>query len=350
MKIKKLLLALTVAIVVAACSKKSDPTPTPIPDPPVTPPVVKPYVPDQSFKIVAYMPSYRDPSLVDISKYSMITHLFYAFLVISPAGDGSLNAHSATETSWLNINKQRAKANNVKFGIAISGLSQYFVTMAASASARSKFVTNVVNFAKANSLEGVDLDWEYPSAVNSSADDFVLLVKELSEALHKEGMFFSAAVTPAVYAGNIKEGIKPAAFQYLDFVNIMQYDGSGYDTAEPLNHASYKMTVKSMDVYLIDKGLPREKAILGMPLYGRNAGGAKAIGYREIESSGADVNLNLATVNNEAYGYNGIALIKQKTQLAKDRGNGIMFWEFAQDSNTANSLIKAANDQLGRAY
>lgn len=350
MKLKKLLYAFMVAIVFAACSKKSDPTPTPTPEPPVTPPTTTPYTPDNSFKIVAYMPSYRDPLTVDISKYKMITHLFYAFLNIASTGDGSLVALTATETSRMNVNKQRAKDNNVKFGISLGGSSSFFTTMAASAVSRAKFVANVVNFAKANGLDGVDLDWEYPSAINSSADDFVLLVKELQEALHKEGMFFSAAVTPAVYAGNIKEGIKPAAFPFIDFLNIMQYDGPNYDTTEPLNHASYKMTVKSMDVYLIEKGLPREKAILGMPLYGETSGGAKSIAYREIEASGADVNLNVATVNGEAYGYNGIPLIKQKTQLAKDRGNGIMFWEFAHDSNTAKSLIRAANDQLGRTY
>ena len=88
----------------------------------------------------------------------------------------------------------------------------------------------------------------------------------------------------------------------------MQYDGTGYDTAEPLNHASYKMTVASLDYWLSTKGLPKNKAILG------------------------------------------ISLIKQKTQLAKERANGIMFWEFSHDSNTSNSLIKAANDQLGRGY
>ena len=75
-----------------------------------------------------------------------------------------------------------------------------------------------------------------------------------------------------------------------------------------------------------------------------------SIGFNSIEASGADVNLNVATVNGTSYGYNGIATIKQKALLAKDRANGIMFWEFSHDSNTSNSLIKAANDALGRSY
>jgi GH18 family chitinase len=109
------------------------------------------------------------------------------------------------------------------------------------------------------------------------------------------------------------------------------------------------MSVASLDYWLGNRGLPKVKAVVGMPLYGKSAGGS-SIGYRDIEASGANVNLNVATVSGVQYGYNGIATIQQKTQLAKDRANGIMFWEFSHDSNNDNSLIKAANDKLGRAY
>ncbi|MDQ7947226.1 MAG: glycoside hydrolase family 18 protein, partial [Pedobacter sp.] len=224
-----------------------------------------------------------------------------------------------------------------------------FATIAASPAARTKFTAQVLAFVKTNNLDGADIDWEYPTAADASADNFVLLMQELSTALHAEGKFLSAAVTPGVYAGNIKNGIKPEAFQYIDFLNLMQYDGPNYDTTEPLNHASMKLTQKSLDVFLVEKGLPKEKCILGIPLYGENAAGG-SIAYRDIESSGANVYLNLAKVNGTDYGYNGIQLIWQKAQLAKEKCNGIMFWEFSFDSNSSKSLIKAANDQLGRPY
>lgn len=293
------------------------------------------------------MPSYRDPATVDVSKYKMITHLFYAFLNINPIADGSLNALS--EPARFAIVQQRAKENKVKFGISIMGSSANFVTLASSATARTKFVNNVVNFAKINNLDGVDLDWEYPSTSNGSADTYVLLVKELSTELHKINKFLSAAVTPAVYPGGIRDGIKAEAYEYIDFFNIMQYDGPGYDSTEPLNHASYKMSVASLDVWLGAKALPKLKAVVGIPLYGENATGSSK-SYRDIEASGADVNLNQATVAGVDYGFNGIPLVKQKAQLAKDKANGIMFWEFSHDSNNSKSLIRAANDQLGRAY
>ena len=333
------------ALVLNACKKEKDLVP--VIDPP-KPPVIN-YVPDNSFKIVAYMPSYKDPATVDISKYKMITHLFYAFLEVNASGDGSLNALS--QPTRFDIVRQRAKANNVKFGISIMGAESIFAAIANSATARTKFINNVIDFAKTNNLAGVDIDWEYPRTSGGNANTtFTALMKELSSELHKNNMFLSAAITPAVYASTNRDAIEAEVYQYVDFFNIMQYDGGvDYDSTEPLNHATMKMTDASLSIWLDTKKMPKEKAVLGMPLYGKNAAGA-SMAYRDIEASGANVNLNIATVNGVDYGFNGITLIKAKTQKAKDRCNGIMFWEFSHDSNTANSLVKAANDQLGRAY
>lgn len=341
---KHLLIFLSLSLMLFNACKKSKDDPAPKP---VDPPVVKPYVPDNSFKIIAYMPSYRDPATVADHKYKMITHLFYAFLNPNPTADGSLAALS-NASRFLTV-QQKAKANNVKFGISISGAESIFAAIAASATARTNFVKNVVAFAKQYSLDGVDMDWEYPrTSGGGPSTDFTALMKELSVELHNAGIFLSAAITPGVYASTNRDAIESAVYQYVDFFNIMQYDGAGYDTAEPLNHASLKMTDASLNFWLNTKGMPKEKAVLGMPLYGK--AGSASIAYRDIEASGADLNLNEATVNGVTYGYNGIALIKTKTQRAKERTNGIMFWEFAHDSNTSNSLIKAANDQLGRTY
>lgn len=351
MKLRKLLFAFTVAIAFAACSKKSDPAPTPTPPPPVTPPTTTPYVADNSFKIVAYMPGYRDPATVSDQKYKMITHLYFAFINVSAAGDGSLTPLTTTENTRFNVVKAKAKANQVKFGIAVMGNEANFASMASTAYSRTNFVTNIVNFAKTNELDGIDIDWEYPRTINGLANtNYTLLMQELSTELHKVNKYLSAAITPAVYVSTNRDAIEQAVYPYVDFFNIMQYDGGvGYDAADNLNHATYKMSVNSLNVWLDQKKMPKEKAIVGIPLYGKSATSA-SIAFRDIETSGADLNLNLAKVNGVDYGYNGIPLVKQKAQLAKDRANGIMFWEFAHDSNTSNSLIKAANDQLGRSY
>ena len=342
MKIHVLCLSV-ILIFLASCSKKNDPTPEPTTQ----------YIPDNSFKVVAYMPGYRDPALIPDAKYKMITHLFFAFLNISPTADGSLVPLTATEQSRFNLLKTKAKANNVKFGISVMGAESIFATVAANATSRTKFVTNLVNFVKTNDLAGLDLDWEYPRTTSTTDvnpnTNFTLLMKELGTELHKANKFLSAAITPGVYVSSNRHAIAPEVYQYVDFFNIMQYDGPGYDTTEPLNHAPYLMSVNSLNFWLNTKSMPKEKAIVGVPLYGENAAG-QSLGYAAIRASGADVNLNVATVNGVNYGFNGISTIKEKAKLAKDRANGIMFWEFSFDTNDETSLIKAANDQLGRTY
>lgn len=354
---KNHVLCLSVILVFfASCSKKNDPAPDPTPTPPITniptPPTRTPWVAG-TFKIVAYMPSYKDPATVDDSKYKMITHLLFAFLDVNPTADGSVDTFTATEQARFNTVKAKAKANNVKFGISVMGNESVFAAIAANTTARTNLVNNLVSFVTTNDLDGLDLDWEYPRTtsptdVNPNAN-FTLLMKELGTELHKANKFLSAAITPGVYSSSNRHAIAPEVYQYVDFFNIMQYDGPGYDTTEPINHASYLMSVNSLNFWLNTKAMPKEKAVVGIPLYGENADGS-AIAYRAIEDSGANVYLNLATVNGVAYGYNGIELIWKKAQLAKERANGIMFWEFSFDSNSSKSLIRAANDQLGRTY
>lgn len=351
----KNLLKLLCAIVLFAACKKNNPAPNPGNgggggSGGTTPPTST-YVPDNSFKVIAYMPSYRDPATIDDKKYKMITHLFYAFISPNTSEDGSLQ--SLPQPGRFGTLKNKAKLNNVKFGISVgpgTGVTEStFLNICKSTTSRAAFVRNIVNFAKLNDCDGVDIDWEYPRDNNGGSEAFHSLMVELSTELHKLNKFLSAAITPAVYVSSNKAAILPKTYDYVDFFNIMQYDGAGYDSAEPLNHAAYKMSTASLDYWLGTRAMPKVKAMVGVPLYGKSSGGS-SIAYRDIETSGADVNLNVATVNGVQYGYNGIVTMKQKAQLAKDRANGIMFWEFGQDSNSDKSLIKAANDQLGRSY
>ncbi|TBO41567.1 glycosyl hydrolase family 18 protein [Pedobacter kyonggii] len=332
-----LLTGISTLLIISAC-KKNDP----ISEPPIP---TTPYVPDNSFKIVSYFPSYRDPASVVDSKFKMITHLFYAFL--NPNTDGSLAA--LEQPARFTTIMQKARENGVKTGISISGTKSIFVTIAASAKARKLFVKNVLTFAKTNDLDGVDMDWEYPSTSDGSADNYVLLMKELSDSLHKYHKFLSAAITPGVYAGSIRDGLKSEVFPAVDFFNIMVYDGIGWDKNEPIQHASYNMAVASLNYWLSTRGMPKEKAVLGIPAYGKNANNS-AKAYRDFVTVGADVSLDNALIDGVQFYFNGTITTKKKAKLAKDIANGIMFWEFYHDDNGDKSIIRAANDELGRNY
>lgn len=338
---KNFIIPLLLCIVaIGACKKGGESTEVkPLPSPKT------PYISDKSFKIVAYFPSYQNPDSVDASKYKMITHLFYAFL--TPTANGSLNPLS--QTGRFNHVISAARSKGVKVGISVSGANDVFVLLAANAGARTNLVKNVLAFVKQNNLDGVDLDWEYPRTSDGSDITYTLLVKELSDTLHNNNKYLSAAVTPGVYAGSVRDGFKPENFNYLDFVNIMMYDGVGWDKNAPKQHSSYNMSVISFDIWLNTKGLAKEKAIMGIPSYGRNSANSSA-GYRTLLAAGGNSHIDSALYNGTMFYYNGTKTVKEKAMLAKQRGNGLMFWEFYFDTNGNSSLLKAANDTLGRAY
>ncbi|MNH30745.1 hypothetical protein D3C78_1486940 [compost metagenome] len=91
--------------------------------------------------------------------------------------------------------------------------------------------------------------------------------------------------------------------------------------------------------------------MLGFPAYGKDVGSpAKSMSYRNLLLRGANSGLNSFNVEGVLYHYNGIPLVQSKATLAQSRANGMMLWEFYQDPNGDKSLLKAANDALGRKY
>lgn len=304
-----------------------------------------PYVPDNSFKIIAYYSGTRSLDSIDAIKFKMITHVNYAFLY--PNADGTLKPLDQPERFYAL--RKIAKDNGIKMAAALAGPEAVYAGIATNEVLRRKLIRNIMNFAIENELDGIDMDWEYPRSNKSQDITFELLMSELADSLHHWHKFLSAAVTPAVYVGGVRDGINAAVINKVDFLNIMVYDGATWDADEPRQHSSYKMAETSLDIWLNAKGLPKEKTILGVPAYGKNTANA-AIPYRDLIAYGASPTVDSFKVENSAYYFNGVDLMKKKALLAKSSANGIMMWEFYQDANGQYSLMKAINDALGRKY
>lgn len=298
-----------------------------------------PYQPDTRFKSVAYCYHTNAIATFDTAKLAYITHLHFAFL--NPQEGGTLQ----TLTNFPNFEalKNLAKEKGVKTAISLSGNEVLYRTIAANEKTRKLFVKNIVDFAVRYGLDGIDLDWEYPRANFGSDVTFTLFAQELSAELHSWHKYLSMAVTAGLFAGPVKDGITPEAIAAVDFVNLMAYDGIGTDVTNPNHHSSQAMAERVLNTWLTDKGLPKEKAVVGLPMYGKNTANT-ARTYITLLADGANPNEDQFTVGTSTYYYNGINTIKAKTQFAKQHGNGVMFWEFAQDARGANSLIKAAYD------
>lgn len=282
-------------------------------------------VAESDFKVVGYMPSYQGAAS-DI-QYTKLTHINYAF--IRPTTTGGLTA--VENASKLQEIVSLAHANGVKVGIAIGGWSDLnntdFQTMAASATYRAAFISNVLSFISTYSLDGADIDWEYPIDGSDPAN-FSTLMSEMATALHAQDKYLTAAVSAqGYYAGGILDSVFPS----VDFLNLMVYDGgSGAD------HAPYSYAESSLS-YWLGRGLPAEKAVLGVPFYSRPSW----LTYATLISQGADP---YADVYNGDY-YNGITTIKAKTNLAFDNGiGGMMIWETSQDVSGTYSLLNAIDE------
>ena len=297
-----------------------------------------PYVTDSSFKTVAYYYDVNDPSTIDISVFPLLTHINYSF--IYPNKNGSLNA--ITQTARFNSIAQLATQYKIKKIITVGGQDSIFTSLASAQSSRTYFTQQVLQFVLNNNFDGVDIDWEYPSTAKGTDVTFASLIHELSDSLHAWHKSLSIAVTPALYAGAIRDAIGTSVINDVDFLNIMIYDGIGWDPQNKNNHSTYNMLVSSLNIWKNTKGLPGYKAVAGIPFYGKNASNT-AMSFRSLVNAGANPAIDSFNMNGVVYYYNGIQTIKAKTTYAKANANGIMFWELSQDiSASPNSLVKAA--------
>ncbi|WP_177189333.1 glycosyl hydrolase family 18 protein [Chitinophaga sp. YR573] len=277
-----------------------------------------------SFKVVGYMPSWAGS--VDAVQYSKLTHINYAFIL--PTSTGGLTA--VEDATKLRNLITKAHANGVKVEISIGGWNNgndgAFEAFAANSTYRTNFTNNVLNLINQYGLDGADIDWEYPDN-GASANNYVALMTQLATALHAQGKLLTAAVV-----GTDGASILNAVFAQVDFLNLMAYDYNDFQ------HSTYAYGQQSLN-YWVGRGLPKEKAILGVPFYARPSWDNYNVLLQKGASPYADV------WNNN--GYNGITTIKNKTNFAYDNGGGIMIWELSGDEGTgANSLVSAIHDAI----
>jgi chitinase len=282
-----------------------------------------------NFKSVGYMPSWAGS--VNAIQYGKVTHINYSFAL--PNSNGTLQP--VDNTAKLSQLVSLAHANNVRVSIAVGGWNNGndsgFEALAANASTRTTFVNSLVNFVNQFGLDGVDIDWEYPDP-GASAENFRLMMQQLSDAMHSRGKLLTAAV---VSEGGTANGVPPAVFGYVDWLNIMAYDGGS-------PHANYNWAINAANFWK-SRGLPASKTVLGVPFYSRPGG----MTYSQLVAADpANANRDCTTVNGAQQCYNGVPTVKAKTQWAMANGAGIMYWELSQDTTGSTSLVTAIYDTV----
>ena len=304
------------AVLLASCSTPASPSPTTKPQPTVTStPTAPPFI------ILAYA---TDAIIADIIPYDKLTHINYSFL--TPKSDGTFNP---LNNSWkLKQIVATAHQRAVKVSISVGGWGwdAQFEELAASPETRSAFVQNLKALVDEFQLDGVDVDWEYPDAGQSS-QNFLALIKELRAAM-PDKLLTTAVVS---YGDEHGLGVSNESFELFDFVNIMTYDGPDHGTMEQFE--------KGLS-YWSERGLPREKLVMGAPFYGD----PDMPYFKIVQADPGAAQTDTFDYYGTTYHYNGIPTLQTKTRIAMDKAGGMMFWALDHDAQGELSLVNAIYD------
>ena len=291
-------------------------------------------------RVVAYVPNWIDlGTFAETIDYAKLTHINIAFENPKNAdGELSFNRKDAGLIA-------KAQANHVKVLVSIGGGSsnkalrdRYAQLQSGTNSAR--FAGKLAEYVSQHGFDGLDVDIEGPM-INK---DYGAFIAALAKALKPKGKLLTAALSKG-YGGT---RVPNSVFEQLDFVNIMAYDAAGpWDPKSPGQHSSLEFA-KSNVAYWLGRGLPRSKAVLGVPFYGYGFGAAfRRGGYSYAAILAAYPGAENADQAGNTIWYNGIPTIKAKTKYVVDQGlGGVMIWSLNYNVKGKHSLLSAIHETL----
>lgn len=163
--------------------------------------------------------------------------------------------------------------------------SKLFARIAASSSGRQIFVKSSIELARKVGLDGLDLDWEFPDNPTEMGN-LGLLFEEWRAEINKEAKLTKRApllLTAAVYFsvdfflwGEFRTYPVASIRKNMDWVSPMCFDYHGsWDISQTGAHAAlFDPNSKVSTSYglrsWIRAGVPQDKLVMGIPLYGRS--------------------------------------------------------------------------------
>ena len=328
--------------------------------------------------VIGYVGGFAGLINTDIIDAEKVTHINYAFVDIKN-NRAWLHREAIDTVNLKRLELLKKKNPALKLLISIGGWawSSKFSDAMLTDTSRAGFAESAVAMLKKFSLDGIDIDWEYPGVLGLEGNvyrpedqqNYTLMFKELRRQLDelqkqtgKKYLLTTAAGAFKKFVQHTEMGI---AQQYLDYINLMTYDYSGGKIA---SHHTALYSSKAYDAHnnaddaieLFEKaGVPANKLVMGIAFYGRSSiltPGSKGLGdtvakrtrgygYTLIRDSILKIPANKVFKDKHAkadYIYNEetrqfityedeYSVRKKCKYVMKNDLGGVMFWEFNED-------------------
>jgi len=297
---------------------------------------------EAQFKVIGYYSGDLFNEPVEKLQTDKMTHVIYAFLI--PQENGTLVDLEKPEQ--LKQLVTQAHNDGTKVFIALGGwsylgqpLAPVFESVAASQEKSNLLIDNICALAEEYDLDGVELDWEFPNP--NSIADYERLVVDLKIALDSQGKELTAALNGAWSATEAPEASKlitDACLNSFNFINVMAYDMNNED------HSPIWFAETSIN-YWLNRGIPADKIVAGMPLYARPSW----LQYRNLVAQNPQNAYEdyAPTVPLESY-YNGLNTLREKTVIALKKAGGVMLFDINEDTEDETSVISMIDKLLTR--
>lgn len=315
--------------------------------------------------VIGYVAAFRDMkatmAMTDLSK---LTHINISF--VNPGKDGSIvtgDAMSCMDTDNGNGNGTRsvaevreivsmAHAKGVKVlvslgGGIIPGCSGNWTELTRPG-AREKLVADLLAFADATDLDGIDVDleWEVLTAIDKEGN-YVAFTEALRKGLSQRKKLLTCAT-----ASNPGGMIPVGSITHFDYINLMSYDQIGMTWGKAgAEHSTMSEARRDIATWKA-RGAKKEQLTLGVPFYGYGFNGYRGgYSYQKILTTFGKDAANFDVVGQACAGcdyvtYNGRATMRAKAALAARETAGIMIWELSEDAPAPDSLLEVAYDSL----
>ncbi|KAL8311291.1 hypothetical protein RB597_002071 [Gaeumannomyces tritici] len=331
------------------------------------------------FANAVYFPSYYiyRGSTPGQMNYNCISHVYYAHAQISADGSVLLGDEWADARapcdgvsgglgSLMHL-KQSYPHLQVILSVGGGSSSEIFPLIASNAALRDNFARSALGLVEASGLDGIDVDWEYPSTPEQGAD-FLALLATIRLYLTEDRFILTAALPAGI---PVLQNIDLAtAAEYLDYINLKAFDFYGHWTHKCGHHGQLYARGKDEPSgagavqHLMANRFPARKIVLGVPVFGRSFLNTSGLGhkfrgaggedgmfeYRDLPRKGAREQVDKGTAAAQCVGgdggfvsYDNPETVKMKATFCKQKGlGGLCYWAGPADAKESKRSLIAA--------